>query len=127
MSFERTMVSQEYSYKYIARFFIFETCIVFTNIVRNSSFGYENHYWVRDVVLGTSLDGRKTAELKNGSHSLIIDDGKFIEVIKTLKLKTIQISNSAIFEMNDHDLVKLANISNEECNKKTRRTSFIMN
>lgn len=126
-TFESSMVSQDISYKYPAKFFIFEKCIIFTNTVKSQMLNYENHFQISEVEFNKSIDGSEVVELKNRVHSLIIDELKFVSIVKNLKSNCVEKESQIEFQIGTYDLMRLVDISHDEGEKKSRRCSFILN
>lgn len=126
-TFESSMVSQDISYKYPAKFFIFEKCIIFTNTVKCQLLNYENHFQISEVGFNRSIDGFEIVELKNRVHSLIIDELKFVSIVRNLKSNCEEKENQIEFPISTYDLMRLVDISDDDGEKKSRRCSFILN
>lgn len=126
-TFESSMVAQDISCKYPAKFFIFEKCIIFTDTVKAHTLNYENHFKISEVGFVKSITGNDLVELKNRVHSLIIDEQKFVTIVKNLKANYVEIGASIEFLISTSDLIRLTEIPNDDDAKKSRRCSFIVN
>lgn len=102
------MTSQELGYSNDAKFFVFERCIIYTTVVKhNSSYSYENHFWVKDVSFGVAPKSRMFAELKNCGHTVSIDNIQMVKALSELKCKHNEDENTAEIDMADDELIKL--------------------
>lgn len=127
-TFESSMVSQDISYKYPAKFFIFERCIIFTDTIKSqTTLNYENHFKISEVGFTLSIDGFELVELKNRVHSLIIDESKFVTIVKNLKANHVENGSHIEFMIGTSDLIRLVEIPSDDAAKKSRRCSFIVN
>lgn len=122
------MISQDINYKYPAKFFIFEKCIIFTDTIKSQqTLNYENHFKISEVGFTRSIDGFELVELKNRVHSLIIDESKFVTIVKNLKANYVENENPIEFVITTSDLIRLVEIPTDDVAKKSRRCSFIIN
>jgi hypothetical protein len=50
-NFQIPMSSKEYNYKYDGKYFVFERCVIFANLLHGGeSYCYESHFWVKGEI-----------------------------------------------------------------------------
>lgn len=117
------MTSQELGYKNDSKFFVFERCIIYTTVVNcGTSYGYENHFWMKDVSFGIVAKNKMFAELTNCNHTVQVDNLKMTEILMGLKMKHCNDEITAEIDMSDYELIRL--VDSVEDVKKWRRHSI---
>jgi hypothetical protein len=105
------VTSQELGYKNEAKFFVFERCVLYTTVVlKGKSCSYENHFWIKDVSVGSDgKSGEKMfAELKNCDHRIYVDNTQMIALLTELKTRHEDDEITAEIDMiSDDDLRRI--------------------
>lgn len=118
------MTSLELAYKNEAKFFVFERCIIYTTVVRrDSSYSYENHFWMKDVTFGVTLSNKTYAELRNCNHKVNVDNAQLLSLMMQQKMKHKEDEITAEIDMSEEELIKL--IDSLEDAKVWRRQSLV--
>lgn len=91
-----------------SRFFVFESCIIYTTVVNNGkSFSYENHFWIKDVTFDVQQKKKIIAELKNLNHVVKVDNAEMVAILMEMKSKHHQDEITAEIDMGDNELVRI--------------------
>lgn len=93
----------------LAKFFVFEQCIIYTLVVKQDLYHYENFFWVKNVKFVGGQENA-VAELKNRNQTVRVENLEMIEILREQKKRQKNHEENAEIVMETGELVVLIDL-----------------